>query len=210
MSGAADVSCLTPHECLFVCVYWQLVVVPVQIKYVRLCLLASRLVLCCVASRLAGGRRRLAFGLRRLGAGASVGLRRLQAVGQQHLHCEADPLGLEDAVGVVEPQHVCGGRTNRAAASHVGRLWQTVFTEAEAARSLTDSGPLAGQRPVLGHQVGVVALARHDFLHLSRLHPLALLRLQKHPEADVGPLCGKLPPGSTQRQQWGSKLSNSI
>lgn len=51
---------------------------------------------------------RLAAALRlRFVAGLPVGL---QLVGEQDLDGETDSFGLEDAVGVVESQHVCGGR----------------------------------------------------------------------------------------------------
>ena len=45
--------------------------------------------------------------------GPSVALWGLHAGRQQDLHTEADSLGLEDAVGVVEPQDVCGGQTEQ-------------------------------------------------------------------------------------------------
>lgn len=122
----------------------------------------------------------------------------LHVVRQQDLHGEADPLGLEDAVGVVEPQDVWGHNTE------TGRLYSDLAVprgeafRAEHRALLTDSRPLTGQGSVLGHQVGVVALAEHHLVHLRGFLPLALLSLQEHPEPDVRPLGGKLPPTRQQ------------
>lgn len=46
-------------------------------------------------------------------AGASVGLCGLYLVWEQDLNSKTDSLGLEDAVCVVESQHICGERTQQ-------------------------------------------------------------------------------------------------
>lgn len=101
--------------------------------------------------------------------GGAVALRLLPLVRKQNFNSETDFLGLEDAVGVVEPQHVCGGRRTRHGGVHAARL--------PLAGSLTDSRTLAGQRSVFRNQVSVVSLVGNDFLHLASLLPLPLIGL---------------------------------
>ena len=110
---------------------------------------------------------------------------------QQDLHGETYALGLEDAVGVVEPQHVCGTRRGGWSNGSVSS-WQT---PPHSTRLLTHSRLRAGEGAVLGDQVSVVSLAGHDLLHLARLLPFPLLSLHEDPKANVCPLAGKLPPG---------------
>ena len=59
---------------------------------------------------------------------------------------------------------------------------------------LTDAGFRAGEAPVLGHHVGVVALAGQHLCHLRGPLPLPHLGLQENPEADVTPIRRELPP----------------
>lgn len=108
-------------------------------------------------------------------------------VRQQHFNGEADSFSLEDAVSVIESQNICEQPTK-----HQWRRFP--FLPNGRWSSLTDSWLLARQRSVLGHQVSIVPLAGHNFLHLGGLLPFPLSLLQKHPETDVGALCGKLPP----------------
>ena len=51
--------------------------------------------------------------------------------------------------------------------------------------ALTDAGFCAGEAPVLGHHVGVVALAGQHLRHLRGPLPLPHLGLQENPEAYV-------------------------
>ena len=60
--------------------------------------------------------------------------------------------------------------------------------------ALTDAGFCAGEAPVLGHHVGVVALAGQDLRHLRGPLPLPHLGLQENPEAYVPSVRPKLPP----------------
>ena len=59
---------------------------------------------------------------------------------------------------------------------------------------LTDAGFRAGEAPVLGHHVGVVALAGQHLCHLRGPLPLPHLGLQENPEADVPSVRRELPP----------------
>lgn len=113
-------------------------------------------------------------------------LRLLLLVRKQNLHSETDFLGHEEAVGVVESQHVCGGQRTWSRRRSLGR--------SPVGESLTDSRTLAGQRSVLRNQVSVVSLIGNDFLHLARLLPLPLFSLQEDPKADVGAVAGEVPP----------------
>lgn len=60
--------------------------------------------------------------------------------------------------------------------------------------ALTDAGFRAGEAPVLGHHVGVVALAGQHLYHLPGPLPLPHLGLQENPEADVPSVRCVLPP----------------
>ena len=60
--------------------------------------------------------------------------------------------------------------------------------------ALTDAGFRAGEAPVLGHQVGVVALGGQHLRHLPGPLPLPHLGLQENPEADVPSVRRELPP----------------
>ena len=60
--------------------------------------------------------------------------------------------------------------------------------------ALTDAGFRAGEAPVLGHHVGVVALAGQHLRHLPGPLPLPHLGLQENPEADVPSVRRVLPP----------------
>ena len=59
---------------------------------------------------------------------------------------------------------------------------------------LTDAGLEAGEAPVLGHQVGVLALAGQNLHHLPGPLPLPHLGLQENPEANVHLIQCELPP----------------
>lgn len=134
----------------------------------------------------------------------STGLRRRHVVRQQHFNSEADSFSLEDAVGVVESQNICAKPTwHQHQQSALG-------PDGRRRRSLTDSRLFAGQRPILGHQVSVVPLVGHHLLHLGGLLPFPLSPLQKHPEADVGALCGELPPARRRRRSMIQASGNRL
>ena len=60
--------------------------------------------------------------------------------------------------------------------------------------ALTDTGFRAGETPVLGHHVGIVALAGQHLRHLPSPLPLPHLGLQENPKADVPSVRRELPP----------------
>ena len=70
----------------------------------------------------------------------------------------------------------------------------TQVQEEPSLSTLTDSGFRAGEAPVLGHHVGIVALAGQHLRHLRSPLPLPHLGLQENPEADVPSVRRELPP----------------
>ena len=70
----------------------------------------------------------------------------------------------------------------------------TQVQEEPSLPTLTDAGFRAGEAPVLGHHVGIVALAGQHLRHLRSPLPLPHLGLQENPEADVPSVRRELPP----------------
>lgn len=65
-------------------------------------------------------------------------------------------------------------------------------------KELTDSGLGAGEAAVFRDQVGVVALAGQNLVHVRHFLSATLFVVSVHSESDVCSIASKLPPGRGQ------------